>query len=202
MTIDELFPQYVTTSMLNDTYDVVSNKIEYCIIHGSLFKEEKRELLTKLYQWKAQQQILELNRSTNQQDRINKILEIPGLVCDDFYIYGGEIPIKGYILNKEFGTDQRIMSVFNRYDIGIKNFKLLKTDVILNIWCTGRHLNVNPEDSTFCYEPRIVPLTNMTVSKLMELMAIVNLDDYYRMSDVNEKVYKDVQYIVKQTQGR
>ena len=86
------------------------------------------------------------------------------------------------------------MSILYQYDIGVKSFKLLKTDTVLNVWCKGRHLNINPEDSTFCYEPKILSITNVTIQKLIDVMSIVNLDDYYQ-TEFNRKVYYDIKTV-------
>ena len=191
----DLFPQYVPQSMASEPYKELSKKIEYCILNGCASQFEKRNSLCRLYQWVAANEIIDLNRNTQFQERINKILEIDGMYSDDFYLYHNEIPVTSYILKGRTRNDSRALDVFKRYDICVKKFQVLKSDVILCAWCVGNHLNINPEDKTFCFTPSVIPMTKECVLELIKTMSCVNLDSYYKLPEINRKVVNEINSI-------
>lgn len=194
----DLFPQYVTSSIRNDPEDILFKKIEFSILTDRCFKEKKRELMALLYQWKAGQQIIKLNSSAEQQERMRRVRTINGITEDEFYVYGSAVPLISYTYKGKQHSFPKVMDIFHKYDIEVKSFKVLKSDVILNVWCEGNHLNVNPEDNTFCYEPSCVPFSKECIEQLMRLMSTINLDSCYVRRELYRSVIQEVMPLVHQ----
>lgn len=197
-TLIDLFPQYITSSIINDPSDILFKKIEFSILTDKCFKEKKREMMASLYQWKASQQIKHINSSDEQRQKLDLIRTINGITEDDFYIYGPAVPLTSYTYAGTQHTNDDIMAILQKYNIGITRFKILKSDVILNVWCEGDHLNVNPEDDTFCYEPKCVPFSKECIQQLMILMSTVNLNNCYKSKPVYKAIVREIFNALKQ----
>ena len=168
--------------------DSVVKQTEPRILKSNHTKDEKRFLASRLYRWKRKNLISRLNSSSIMIDRIKKIVDNPNFTVDDEYVYCNLfIPITSIITASKtlVSLDDNTIKHLVGCGYGISKFKLEKMFTIRDVWCIGKHPNVNPTDSTLCIDSELSdsPLTIDNLLLLADMMMTANIASSYINED-------------------
>tara|TARA_Y100000310_G_C20665877_1_gene807456 strand:+ start:2018 stop:2410 length:393 start_codon:yes stop_codon:yes gene_type:complete len=82
------------------------------------------------------------------------------IVCNKYI----EIKYLKYDDKERFLSQQETIKI-KKLGYGITNFKVLNTSKIMDVFCEGRHVNVNENDKTFCLPVSLIA-SSMTIDNL------------------------------------
>lgn len=171
--------------------DIVDD-IERKLINRESYSVDPRRLMAEL--WKLQNQIeSEKFRSTDEFKNIIEEIFLDSDFCDggDFIQCNCYIPCMivhtpagSYILN----DDQ--ISKFTKMGYGISNFKIRKSETIREVYCEGKHPNLNELTKQFCLDIDILEseLNIENLSLVKEMLSQINMKNAYCPSSEIDKI--------------
>ena len=150
---------------LDDSLDIIINQVEEDLILNPLYNHEtSRKLIVELWQIQRKENIKQLSNNSEFNNLLSEIIKDNNYsVVDNFIICKKFIsctaiktPSKFYVLNDN--EIQKITSL----GYGISQYKIEKSDKVKNIYCFGKHPNLNKETNSFCIGSE---LTDLSINK-------------------------------------
>jgi len=112
---------------------------------------------------------------------IQDFLDNGYLLKDNMIVFKGYIPIE--IVSHNYNQLKFVDSKkFKKYGFGIQEFRIYLDDRIYDVYCNGKHPNLNPDTNRFCLDSNITLLEvtcDNVENYVKPMFSIVNMDFSY-----------------------
>ena len=178
--------------------DQTIEKIKEMTIRREIFPNDPRKFIAELLKYKQTMEMTALENDFDFQNSIRQILKDKKyFLRDDFIVCNKYIPC----LIVQFGSkiwvlDNHKVQVLKDYGFGICEFKIIKNKKIREIYCSGKHPNLNPSTKQFCVDSNFLD-SELNYEKLLmveELLSQCDIGHSYLNKD-------DRNYILKLING-
>lgn len=164
-------------------YREFSDNLYVKILNSVLPFDLKRQQLALLHRWVRIKQIEELNSTDRMKKIISDIADNNFYVDNQFIRYTNLINITTIFdeTNNLITLSDNVIKQLIDEGYGISEFFLERMHIIKEVWCYGKHPNLNSLDHTFCidreFKESSLTLENMLFLK--EMFSIVNMKSMY-----------------------
>jgi len=167
----------------------VIDQIQTDLIQKSISLEDSRTIMGKIWKFRKSKKIENL-KIGSLKDILNQVKQLEYYsVKKDFIVYKNFIPCSAIKYSNEFHIlNQNQIKKLMNLGYGINSFKLEIDDRIKELYCDGKHPNLNPSYKIFCLDDTIrnSELTVENLGLIEVMLTQFNLDsNYMKMNEFN-----------------